>query len=129
MESLLKNMTLDFFATGQHKIAPDQLMQKQNVFLLDVRSKEEAETISLEFKHHPNITYKNIPLNELPDKVNHIPKEKFIAIFCPANVRSSIAFAYLLSQGFRDVRIILGGYAGITEEAKPGKVFKAIKAK
>ncbi len=127
MESLLKNLTLDFFGTGQHKITPEKLMQKENVFLLDVRSREEAETLTFSFKHHPNITCENIPLNELPDKIDNIPKEKFIAIFCPASVRSSIAFAYLLSRGFKNVRIIEGGYPGISEAVKPGKVLKVIK--
>ncbi len=127
MDSLLKNLTLDFFGTGQHKITPDKLMEKENVFLLDVRSREEAQTLAFHFKHHPNITSENIPLNELPDKINDIPKEKFIAIFCPAGVRSSIAFIYLLSKGFKNVRIIEGGYPGITETVKPGKVLKVIR--
>ena len=127
MESLLKRLTFDFFGTGQHKIAPDQLMQKDNVLFLDVRSREEAETLAFKFKYHPNITCENIPLNELPDKINNIPKEKFIAVFCPANVRSSIAFIYLLSKGFKNVRIIEGGYPGISEAVKPGKVLKVIR--
>ncbi len=129
METLLKQLTLDFFGTGKHKITPEQLFQKENVFLLDVRSREEAESIALQFKHHPNITSKNIPLHELPDRLNDIPKEKFIAIFCPANVRSAIAFAFLLSKGFKDLRIVEGGYPAITEAIKPGKVLKVVRGK
>jgi len=129
MEMLLKRLDFDFFGAGKHKISPEQLIQEKDVFLLDVRSREEAETLTFQFKHHPNITCRNIPLNILPEHLDDIPKEKFIAVFCPANVRSSIAFIYLLSKGYTNVRIVEGGYPGITAAIKPGKVLKIVRQK
>jgi len=60
----------------------------------------------------------------LPDRIDEIPKEKSVAVFCPANVRSAIVYAYLLSNGFSDVRIVEGGYSALTEALKPDKVLE-----
>ena len=126
LEQSLRNMTLEFFGSGKHKISPDNLLEKKNVLLLDVRTKEEYESISIKFGGFSNIICKNIPLNELPDRIDEIPKERFIAIFCPANFRSSMTYLYLLSKGFTNVRIIEGGYAALTDAIMPGKLLKSI---
>ncbi|MBW2166868.1 MAG: rhodanese-like domain-containing protein [Deltaproteobacteria bacterium] len=128
MEQILKTLTLDFFGKGKHKISPEKLFDIENSFLLDVRSKEEAASISVKMEFHPNIESKNIPINEIPDRIDEIPKEKFIAVFCPANVRAAIVYAYLLSKGFPNVQILEGGYSALTEAIKPGKVLKLLKS-
>jgi rhodanese-related sulfurtransferase len=127
MEQILKSLTLDFFGQGKHKLTPERLFEMENAILLDVRSKEEAGSISIKMGYHLNIECKNIPVNEVPDKINEIPKEKFIAVFCPANVRSAVVYAYLLSKGFLDVRILVGGYSALTDALKPGKVLKVVQ--
>ena len=128
MEQLLRNMTLEFFGSGKHKISPDNLLEIKNVLLLDVRTKEEHESISIKFGVHSNIICKNIPLNELPDRIDEIPKERFIAIFCPANFRSSMTYLYLLSKGFTNIRVLEGGYAALTDAIMPGKLLKIISS-
>ena len=127
MEQVLRSLTLDFFGKGKHKISPEKFLELEDGFLLDVRSKEEAGSIAIKMEYHVKVECKNIPVNELPDRLPGIPKDRSIGIFCPANVRSSIAYAYLLSKGFMDVRIIDGGYSALTEALKPGKVLKAIQ--
>ena len=124
MEQILKELTLDFFGNGKHKLTPEKLFGMENAFLLDVRSKEEAGAISIKMDFFSNIESKNIPINEIPDRIHEIPEEIPIAVFCPANVRSAIVYAYLLSKGFSHVRILEGGYAALTESLKPGKVLK-----
>ena len=37
-----------------------------------------------------------------------------------------MAYTYLLTQGFTDVCVILGGYTALTEALKPAKVFNTI---
>jgi rhodanese-related sulfurtransferase len=125
MEQVLRKLTLAFFGEGKHKVSPDKFFEMEDGFLLDVRSREEADSISIAMKTHPNIESKNIPVHEIPDRLNEVPKDKPIGIFCPANVRSAITYAYLLSKGFSAVRIIEGGYADLTEALKPGPVLKA----
>jgi rhodanese-related sulfurtransferase len=127
MEQILRKLTLDFFGQGKHKISPEKFFKIENGILLDVRSKEEAGSISIKMEYHFNVESINIPINEIPDRIDEIPKEKSIAVFCPANVRSAIVYAYLLSKGFSDIRIIEGGYSALTEALKPGKVFKTIQ--
>ena len=127
MEQILRTLTLDFFGKGKHKISPEKLFDIKNSFLLDVRSKEEAASISIKMEFHSNIESKNIPINEVPDRIGEIPKEKLVAVFCPANVRAAIVYAYLLSKGFPNVQILEGGYSALTEAIKPGKVLKILK--
>jgi rhodanese-related sulfurtransferase len=128
VEQVLRKLTLEFFGKGKHKISPDKFFKMENVFLLDVRSKEEADSISIAMKAHPNIVSKNIPVHEIPDRLNEVPKDKPVGVFCPANVRSAITYAYLLSKGFSDVRIVDGGYSDLTEALKPGPVLKALQS-
>ena len=128
MEQVIKSLTLEFFGKGKHKISPDKFFETKNGFLLDVRSKEESDSISIKMKFHPNIECKNIPTNEIPDRIQEIPQDKSIGVFCPANVRSAIVYAYLLSKGLSDVRIIEGGYPALTDALKPGKVLKMIQS-
>lgn len=127
MEEVLRSLTLEFFGNGKHKITPEKFFETENGLFLDVRSKEEADSISIKMKPYPHIDCENIPVDELPDKIRELPGDKAIGVFCPANVRSAIAYAYLLSKGFSNVRIVEGGYAALTEALKPGKVLKAIQ--
>jgi len=127
MEQILRNLTLDFFGKGKHKITPEKFFEIEDGIFLDVRSKEEAASISIKMGYHLNIQSINIPINEIPDRIDEIPKENLVAVFCPASVRSAIVYAYLLSQGFSNVRIIEGGYPALTEGVMPGKVLKVVQ--
>jgi len=95
--------------------------------LFDVRSKEEAGSISIKMKFHPNIVCIKILTNEVPDRISEIPQNKSIGVSCPANVRSAIVYAYLLSKGFTDVSTVEGGYSALTDALKPGKVLKVLQ--
>ena len=128
MEKVLRKFTLEFFGKGKHKMPPNKFFEMENGFFLDVRSKEEADSISIAMKSHPNIESRNIPVHEIPDRLNEIPNNRPIGVFCPANVRSTITYAYLLSKGFSDVRIIEGGYSDLTEALKPGPLLKALNS-
>jgi hypothetical protein len=48
---LLKELTFDFFGSGQHKITMNELLVQDNAVLLDVRSIEEVQTLALPFLH------------------------------------------------------------------------------
>lgn len=129
MEQVLRKLTLGFFGKGKHKISPDKFFEMKKGFLLDVRSKEEADSISIAMKSHPNIESINIPVHEIPDRLDEVPSDKPVGVFCPANVRSAITYAYLLSKGFSDVHIVDGGYSDLTDALKPGPVLKALQSK
>jgi rhodanese-related sulfurtransferase len=127
MGQILKRLTLDFFGNGKHKISPEKFLEMEDGVFLDVRSKEEAGSISIKMEYFSNVESINIPINEVPDRIDEIPKGKFIAVFCPANVRSAIVYAFLLSKEFADVHIIEGGYSALTEALKPKQVLKVLQ--
>ncbi len=129
MEQVLKGFTLDFFGSGKHKTSPEKFFDEKNAILLDVRSKEEAASLSINLAYHSNIECMNIPVNEIPDRLDEIPAGKHIGVFCSGVVRSAIVYAYLLSKGFSGTLILAGGYAALTEALKPGKILKAIANK
>ena len=58
-----KGLTLDFFGKGKHKITPEKLFEMENAILLDVRSKEEADSISIKMDYHLNIECHCCPIN------------------------------------------------------------------
>lgn len=71
--------------------------------LLDVREKEEAMlgTVSGAV---------NIPLNELRGRLDELPKDKTIYIFCQVGLRGYLAARVLMQMGYKDVKNLSGGY-------------------
>jgi rhodanese-related sulfurtransferase len=121
----LSGLNFEYWSTGQHKIEPPVFFEKWakgEAVLLDVRAPEEREFLRFPFALE-------IPINELPARLNEIPRDKIVATLCTAGDRSNVAFAYLKVQGFENVRIISGGYASILPEFWPGKIRKTLQAK
>ena len=87
----------------------------------------EQNPLFIRLDYHPNVECRNIPIDELPDRIDEIPHDVSIAVFCSGTARSTIAYIYLLSKGYSDVRIIVGGYSALTEALMPGKVLKALQ--
>lgn len=127
MEQILKKFTLEFFGTGKHKISPEKFFETERGFLLDVRSKEEARSLAVRLDYHPNVECRNIPIDELPNRLDEIPHDAPIAVFCSGTARATIGYVYLLSKSYSNVRIIVGGYSTLIEALMPGKVFKALQ--
>lgn len=127
MEQVLKSLTLEFFGSGQHKLTPEKLFETESAILLDVRSREEAASLSINLTAHENIECRHIPINEMPDRSDELPKNRLIAVFCPAQVRSSIVYAFLLTKGFEQAKVLDGGYNALTEAIKPGMLLKHIR--
>jgi rhodanese-related sulfurtransferase len=92
--------------------------------LLDVRSSQEAESLTIKLALYDNVQCLNIPISEVADRLNEIPRDKPLAVFCPASVRSAIVYSFLLTKGFSDVRILMGGYPALMDEIMPGKVLQ-----
>ena len=69
---------------------PDMLalVEDGKAIVVDIRFKEEFEVWHMNFAI-------NIPLNELPNRLNELPKDKLIITACPHNDRSNIARMYL----------------------------------
>jgi rhodanese-related sulfurtransferase len=69
------------------------LVEKGEAILLDIRFSKEFEAWNMPFA-------KNIPLNELPNRLDELPKDKLIITACPHNDRSNMARIYLTLKGY-----------------------------
>jgi len=119
-DELLRKFDLDFFGSGKHKMTIEKAMElkkEDKVFILDVRSEQENDYLKFEFAT-------NIPTSEIPDRVQEIPKDKIVAIFCTSATRATIVYTYLKVAGYEDVKIITNNINDIAGLFKPGYVLK-----
>jgi rhodanese-related sulfurtransferase len=77
-------------------------LYQNGTFFLDVRAEEEWD----EF-HAPNSTW--IPLNQLPDRLGELPRDRLIVVVCRSGNRSAIGRDLLLNEGFTQVTSLEGG--------------------
>jgi len=92
------------------KIKKDELLQlyaKGEIEVIDIRFKEEYEAWHIGF-------IKNIPLDELPDRLDELDKNKTIVTACPHYDRAEIARLYLKLQGYKS-RYLTDGLLGVVE--------------
>jgi rhodanese-related sulfurtransferase len=82
------------------EICPTTTMGKVNegALIVDVRNKEEVVEVSFNV---PN--YMNIPLNELENRINEIPKNKEIVMVCLSGERSLKTTYFLMNAGYNNV--------------------------
>ncbi len=52
----------------------------------------------------------NIPVDDLRDRINEVPKDKRIVIYCAVGLRGYVAQRILLGRGFENVVNLSGGY-------------------
>lgn len=124
LDLVLEQMDLAFIGQGKHKITVEKLFSTSQALLLDIRTPEEQACLPLLFPGQTNSVH--IPLNELPARREEIEPHAVVGIFCPHGVRASIAYTYLRAHGHTNVRVLDGGYPGITEMARPGAVLSTM---
>ena len=96
VRDLLKRMDRNYIKS-EFKIGADKffkLWKSGEAVLLDIRTEEELEFISIKNSI-------KIPLNQLPERVNELPKDKIIAVFCPGRIRATVAYVYLVTEGYK----------------------------
>ncbi len=74
----------------------------EHEFLLDVRTVEEFETGSL-----PGAV--NIPLDELRDRIDEVPRDHPVYAFCAVGQRGYLAYRILSQRGYTEVYNLSGG--------------------
>lgn len=125
MESTLKKMNLEFLGTGKHKILPEKFFETKNAIFLDVRDKKEVDVLKFDFEIF-GIKTLNIPINELPNRLDELPNNKQIACFCSSGTRSAWAYIYLFSKGY-NAKWLEASNGDLANMLKPGRVLKAVK--
>ncbi len=75
-------------------------------FVLDVRNRAEYEEGHVEGAL-------NIPLDELRDSLDQIPKDRPVHIYCRSGYRAHLALRILAGRGWKDLRNVTGGWLAI----------------
>ena len=87
-----------------------EMIDKGDVFILDVRTQEEYNA-----EHIRNSTL--IPVQDLSKRLNEVPRDRKILVYCRTGSRSTAASEILVNNEFTQIYNMKGG---ITEWTKAG---------
>ncbi len=91
------------------------LDRNDKIWILDVRSDSElVKDGRIEGAQH-------IPLTEIAARMNEVPKNKMVYIFCGSGMRSMVGASFLQARGWNELNVILGGMAGWRSKKCPIK--------
>lgn len=105
--------SFDFETRADMKASSKQfikMMVEKKAVLVDIRFKEENMAWRMGFGLA-------IPLNELPKRLNELPKDKIIVTACPHKERAAMAMTYLRTKGY-NARFLTDGLIGLAEELR-----------
>ena len=88
------------------------LQQNGEAILLDVRTTSELAICRIEGALH-------IPLNEIPDRYETLPKDKPVIVVCHHGMRSLKAQQFLVTKGFDNVINMKGGTHAWSTDVDP----------
>ena len=86
------------------------LLKQGKAQLIDIRFAEEYST----WKVGPS---RNIPLNELPSRLDEIDSGKVVVMACPHKDRATVAMVYLRSKGIQ-AKYLTDGLIGLAENLR-----------
>lgn len=117
---VLREMDIEFLVSGEYGILVEEaakFLDHPHFLFLDVRTKEERDHLTFPFALH-------IPINELPDRMDEVPRDKFIITFCLTGFRAVMAYAYLRTQGIDEVKALKGRLDNLAGAMTPGRFYK-----
>lgn len=85
----------------------------RDVTVLDVREDWEVATVSL-----PGTV--NIPMQQVPQRVNELPRDKPLVVMCHHGGRSRQVTGWLRQNGFAQATNLAGGIHAWAEQIEPG---------
>jgi len=100
----------DYNERKEMKIQIPELIEgyaEGKIELIDIRFNEEYEMWNLGIGKH-------IPLNELPDRLDEIDKNKIIVTMCPHYDRAEIARLFLTMKGYK-AKYLTDGMLGLVD--------------
>lgn len=89
----------------------EDLINEEGAYLVDVRAPQEFGIKTIEGA-------KNIPVEEIRNNPNVIPKDKKVVLFCNRGFQSYVASRILLQKGFTNVYSLSGGFSFYKEQVK-----------
>jgi rhodanese-related sulfurtransferase len=118
LAEVLREMDLAFVAAGDHSMTVEEAVKfidHPHFVLLDVRTPQELTRLAFPFALH-------IPLQELPDRLSELPDDKFFITFCFNGSRAILAYAFLRTQGFDEIKALEGRVQELADAMSPGKL-------
>ena len=77
--------------------------EKDSIMLIDTRTPEEYSFGTIQGAI-------NIPVDELRSRMNEVPQDRPVVLFCAVGLRGYLALRILMGHGYRNVRNLIGGY-------------------
>lgn len=100
---------------GSARMSADAFIEAHNsgnAVLVDIRLPMETAVWDVKFGM-------KIPANELPERLDELPKDKTLVVACPMVDRSNMVYSYLVNKGF-DAKYLQGGLLGLVDRLKGG---------
>ena len=119
MDTILAEMEFETLASGEFTTSAEEVRNvigNKNVLLLDVRTEAEAAHCSYPFT-------RNIPLENLQDRVSELPTDKIIITLASSSFQAAVGFFYLRQAGFETVKTMVGGSEQLATILKPAPLF------
>lgn len=97
-------------------VAENILNKKSRIIQWRKLAELPADTIRIDVRTHDEYKlgtipgFINIPVDELREHLDELPKEKPIVVTCAVGLRSYLAYRILVQNGFKHVRNLSGGY-------------------
>ncbi len=116
---VLREMDLEYLVMGEYGITVEEaarFVDHDHFVFLDLRTKEEHDHLKFPFALH-------IPLNELPDRVDEAPRDKFIITFCLSGFRAAMGYTFLRTQGYLEVKALKGRLDQLAGAITPSKFY------
>ena len=88
--------------------------EEEDVWILDVRSDHEVGQREIPGAHHIHIT-------QLRERLDEVPGDQPVYIFCGSGLRSMIGASLLRCAGWENLTVVLGGLAGWSSVSCPLK--------
>ncbi len=120
LNQILTEMDFEFFSSGEHAMSIEgmrKVLNNENFVFLDIRSDRELEYLSFPFAVH-------IPLNQLPQRLGELSKDKMIIAFCSSIFRGAVAYTFLRANGFENVKGLTATVEEMVKAFKPGPLAK-----
>jgi len=120
LADVLREMDIEFLVAGEYGITVDDaanFISNDHFLFLDVRTREEKDHLAFSFARH-------IPLHELPDRVDELPRDKFIITFCVSGFRAAMAYAFLRTQDFDEIKALKGRLDELAGAMTPGRFYR-----
>jgi len=117
---ILREMDLEFLAMGEYGIRVEEaanFVHHDHFVFLDLRTKEEHDLLMFPFAMH-------IPISELPDRIDELPRDKFIITFCLIGFRAAMGYAYLRNQGFYETKALKGRLDEMAGAVSPERAYR-----